>query len=83
VDSRLCHALQCVEMSAEPPRSFCERHWNRLPPTLRARLDTSAADDLARSPGRLSGAHAMTVILAVRWLAVDEGLMPKPYPQID
>jgi len=80
MDSRVCHALQCTDR-AEPRRCFCDWHWAKLPPELQARVLTELAA-IATKAERTSGSFATAVILAVRWLAVAEGLMKGPLPGV-
>lgn len=71
--------MQCT-MPAVYHRHFCAKHWLRLPRPLQVRI----VSELARlhGPGSASGSFSVSVTLAVRWIAVDEGILPKPKPEI-
>ena len=73
----ICHALQCLERAARHG-ALCETHWRRLPADFRAYVARGGAD---AAQGNGSGAFHSAVILAVRWLAVDDGLLPGPPPR--
>ena len=78
--ARLCHALECAQRSLADT-CFCAAHWRQLPPKVRERGERQLA--AVGQERRSSGSYASAVILAVRWLAVEERRMPGPHPQLD
>lgn len=80
MDPRICHALQCVE-PAVYYRCLCARHWLRLPPEYQHRVIADMAKADTKTTGS-SGSFATAVLIALRWLAVSEGLMPGPLPKL-
>lgn len=85
----VCRALQCLEQSRHHG-VFCMAHWANLPPAFRGAVESAdgtaatikAADAVPVVRGSGSGNFYNAVMLAIRWLAVQDGLMAGPPPSV-